>query len=264
MTNGLAFGFTDSIGLHDRGNTTFRVQHNPDGTISARDDQAEADRLLGNNAPRRHTVRAHFTWNLPAMRTDRGGAAGLLAHVLSDWTLSGLWSGETGGAYSIGFSYGSGGSPVNLTGSPNYPARVVIVGDTGGGCSADRLRHFNTSAFNGPPVGSVGLDSGANYMRGCFVSSMDFALSRTIRLPRGMHVQLRVDVFNAFNEAAITNRATTAQFVSPLNAGTIQNLPFDANGNEVPARVRPRGAGLGAATGYQDPRAMQLQIRFAF
>ena len=42
------------------------------------------------------------------------------------------------------------------------------------------------------------------------------------------------------------------------------NLPFDANGNVLPNRVRPNQAGFGAATEYQNPRTIQAYIRFGF
>jgi hypothetical protein len=45
---------------------------------------------------------------------------------------------------------------------------------------------------------------------------------------------------------------------------TITNLPYDAGGNLIDARSRPRGAGFGVATGYQNPRSVQGQIRFSF
>jgi hypothetical protein len=32
----------------------------------------------------------------------------------------------------------------------------------------------------------------------------------------------------------------------------------------VESRSRPRGAGFGVATGYQAPRTLQMQVRFAF
>jgi hypothetical protein len=47
-------------------------------------------------------------------------------------------------------------------------------------------------------------------------------------------------------------------------AGTITNLPYDASGNLIPSLTLPRSAGFGVATGYQIPRAMQVQIRFSF
>ena len=76
--------------------------------------------------------------------------------------------------------------------------------------------------------------------------------------------QLRLDVFNLFNNAAVTNRNTTMQMASPSTPNVITNLPFDASGNLIDARSRPRGAGFGVATDYQAPRTVQLQLRVAF
>ena len=45
---------------------------------------------------------------------------------------------------------------------------------------------------------------------------------------------------------------------------TITNLPFNADGSVIDSRSRPRGAGFGVATGYQNPRTVQVQIRFSF
>ena len=113
-------------------------------------------------------------------------------------------------------------------------------------------------------VGSTGLESGSGYVYGCFISTTDLAIARTIRLGGSRSVQLRVDLFNAFNQSGITNRNTTMSLSSPANPIDIQNLPFDANGNLIDSRSRPRGAGFGVATAYQAPRTLQLQARFAF
>ena len=261
--NGFLFGFNDTYSLSDKQQSTLRLQHNADGTVTVRPDQAEADKLLGNNRPQSHLMRAHFVWNLPRFSGD-SPALRVLGHVLNDWNLSGIWSGQTGSAYTVGFNYQSGGGNVNLTGSPDYAARVRVVGDAGSGCSSDPLRQFNAAAFQGPLVGSVGLESGNDYAKGCFQSQMDLAIARTIRLGGSRSVQLRVDVFNAFNQAAITNRNTTMNLSSPADPVTITNLPYDAAGNVVDSRSRPRGAGFGVATGYQAPRSLQLQARFSF
>src|SRR4029079_17841638 len=111
--------------------------------------------------------------------------------------------------YAVGFSYQNGGGNVNLTGLPDYGARVRIVGDPGSGCSSDPYRQFNTAAFQGPLSNSVGLESGAGYMKGCFASALDLSIARNIRLPGGRNLQLRADLFNAPNAAGITNRNTT-------------------------------------------------------
>jgi hypothetical protein len=48
-------------------------------------------------------------------------------------------------------------------------------------------------------------------------------------------------------------------------AVSITNLPFDpVTGALIDSRSRPRGAGFGVANDYQDPRRVQLQIRFSF
>jgi hypothetical protein len=264
LINGISVGFTDTIGLYDHQLAGLRLQHNPDGTVTTRADQEQANELLGNNRPQRHIMRGTFIWQLPKLSGD-GGTNRVLQAVLNDWSLSGFWTGATSSAYTVAHQYTSNGANVNITGSPDYAPRIRVVGDPGEGCSSDPLRQFNTAAFAGPLPGSVGLESGNDYLRGCFISQLDLAIARVIRLGLGSSsVQVRLDVFNVFNQAAVTNRNTTAQFASPSAPAAITNLPFDANGNVIDARSRPRGAGFGVATGYQDPRTMQLQLRVSF
>jgi hypothetical protein len=179
--------------------------------------------------------------------------------------------------YAVGFSYQNGGSSVNLTGSPDYGARVRIVGDPGSGCSSDPYRQFNTSAFQGPLTNSVGLESGAGYLRGCFVSAFDLSIARNIRLGGGKNLQLRADLFNAPNAAAITNRNTTLMLSNPNDPVTNAAPVFDpvtgllnngvnltSTGAVSPDRSKPKNAGFGVATAYQTPRNVQLQVRFSF
>jgi hypothetical protein len=263
LSGGLAVGFNDTIGLYDRQSVAPRLQHNADGTITTRADQSKADELLGNNNPQRHVARATFVWQTPKL-TNGGSARQVLNHLLSDWTISGIISAASGTAYTITPSYTSAGANVNITGSPDYAPRVVITGDPGSGCSSDPLKQFNTSAFSGPQPGSDGLESGNSYLRGCFISQMDMSINRRIRLPKGISAELRMDVFNLFNQAGITNRNTTMTMANPTSASTITNLPFDSAGNVVTSRSLPRGAGFGVATAYQNPRTMQMQLRFSF
>ena len=263
FSDGFLFGFNDTIGLSDKQNAPLRLQHNADGTITTRSDQTRADELLGDNHPLRHLMRAHFVWNLPHLPRSSAPMR-TLGYLLNDWSLSGIWSGASGPAYAVTAAYTTGGGNVNLTGSPDFAPRVRVVDDPGAGCSDDQLRQFNTAAFQGPQVQSDGLESGNGYLKGCFVSSMDFAISRTIKIGGSRNVQLRVDIFNAFNQSAVIARQTQMTLASPSDPVTITNLPFDAGGNVVPARARPSGAGFGVATDYQTPRSIQLQARFSF
>ena len=53
---------------------------------------------------------------------------------------------------------------------------------------------------------------------------MDLAIARTIRLGGSRALQIRMDVFNAFNQAAITNRNASMTLSSPADPLTILNL----------------------------------------
>ena len=273
--NGLSWGFNDTIGLSATGSTAARLQHNPDGAVTYRADQADADKLLQLD-PVRHTMKGNFVWDLPDLASNQP-TLHVLGYVLNDWQLSGIWTASTGAPYAAGFSYQSGGSNVNLTGSPDYGARIRIVGDPGSGCSSDPYRQFNTAAFQGPLTGSVGLESGAGYLHGCFASALDLAIARNIRLSGGRTLQLRADLFNAPNAAGITGRNATFVMSNPSDPVTNAAPVFDPvtgklnngvnltpSGAVSPDRSKPKNAGFGVANNYQSPRSVQLQIRFSF
>jgi hypothetical protein len=260
---GFSFGFNETASLANRGNTAARIQHNSDGSISLRADQAEADKILAPVVDRVHVLKGNFVWDLPDL-SKAGTAKRILGAVANDWQLSGVWTASTGAPYVIDFSYSGGIGNKNLTGAPSYAARTRIIGDTGSGCSSDPLRQFNTAAFAGPQPGSVGLESGVGYMRGCFEHSTDLAVARNIRLKGSKTVQLRADLFNAFNQGGITGRNATMSLASLATSNVATNLPYDAAGNPIPARIKPNGAGFGVASGYQGPFNMQILARFSF
>jgi hypothetical protein len=263
FTKGVSFGFNDTISLSDYQNTAARLQHNADGSFSIRSDQAEADRLLGTTVANRHIMKGNFVWDLPDIRSDHQAfqAIGL---ILNDWRFAGVWSARTGAPYTAAFSYQNGGGNTNLTGSNDYAARVTVIGDPGSGCSSDPYKQFNTAAFQGPAIGSVGLESGNDYFRSCFINTLDLSIARDIRLGGTRTVQLRVDMFNAPNAAGITDRNESMTLTSPNDPLTVVNLPFLADGSLNPLRSLPKNAGFGVANGYQNPRTVQMQIRFSF
>ncbi len=268
--DGLSFGLNDTWVLYDHAIAGARLQHNPDGTFSFRADQDKANEMLAAVIPNKHIIKGNFVWDLPDLERSGAGmkAVGL---VINDWQLSGVWTASTGGiatggggAYAIGYGYTAGGGNANITGSPDYGGRVRIVGDTGNGCSSDRLRQFNAAAFQGPLPNSDGLESPAGYLRGCFQSAFDLAIARNFRFGGSRVLQLRVEMFNAPNQAIITGRNSTMSLASPNDPVTISNLPYDAAGNVIDARSRPRGAGFGVATTYQAPRSVQALVRLSF
>ena len=153
-------------------------------------------------------MKATALWQLPRLKST-DGMKRVLGYILNDWQVSSVWTGATGTPYAATFSYQNGGSNVNLTGSPDYAARIRLVGDGGGGCSNNQYAQFTASAFQGPLVGSTGLESSNNYLTGCFASALDLSLQRDIRLGGGRSLQLRVDAFNAPNQSLVDRDAST-------------------------------------------------------
>jgi hypothetical protein len=270
--DGVSFGFNDTWVLYDHSIAGARVQHAPDGSWSIRPDQDKANELFNTFIPNKHIFKGNFVWDLPDLKAA-GSALKAVGLVINDWQLSGIWTASTGGvvppttpggAYNVGYSYASGGGNVNITGSNDYGGRVRIVGDPGSGCSKDMYRQFNAAAFQGPLTNSDGLESPNGYLKGCFQSAFDLTIARNIRMGGARNLQLRVDMFNAPNQAIVTNRNTTMNLASPADPVTITNLPYDASGAILANRVKPSGAGFGQATAWQNPRSMQFQIRFSF
>ena len=259
--NGFSFGANYTYGISFTGTTGLvkRLQHAPDGTVSVRPDQAAYEDLNKTLDRRPHYLKANTVWDLPNVN----GMGKIVGAILNDWQLAGVLTMGSGATYDLNFAYQNNGGNVNLTGSPDYGARIVYVGDPGSGCSSNQYNQFNVASVTGPTFGSVGLESGRNIMRGCMDKTLDLSISRDIPVGGGRRLEFRVDAFNALNTVVINNRQNQIQYNSPTDL-TIRNSQFLANGQPDPARLTPRTAGFGAATGAQAMRSVQIYARFAF
>ena len=283
FSNGLGFGTNYNLGLSFKGNTglQFRLQHAADGTISVRSDQAQYEQLNENLAMQRHIIKSFAVWDIPAAPAKWGS---VVKAILSDWQLSGVLTAGSAyrpgaiqangatqtnptnsdnGRYDINYTYQNAGTSTNLTGSPDYAAKIVYLGDPGSGCSSDQYRQFNAAAVTGPSYGSVGLESGRYLLGGCPDHTIDMSIARNIRLGGARTLQFRFDVFNVFNAVIYNDRNNTVIYRSPTDK-TIVNSQFLPDGSLDPNRLQPRNAGFGAATRAQPLRNSQLQIRFGF
>jgi hypothetical protein len=286
--DGLAFGTNYNLGLSLKGNTGLqqRLQHAADGTISLRSDQAQYEALNENLALQRHVIKSYAVWNIP------GPSSGLAKAFLNDWQLSGILTAGSAfqpgaiqangaaqgncalvnapagsncanGRYDITYTYQNNGANTNLTGSPDYAAKILYVGDPGSGCSDNQYAQFNTSAVKGPSYGSVGLESSRYVLGGCPDHTVDLAIAKTVKLGGNKLLTFRWDVYNVFNTVIYNNRNSNVIYRSPTDQ-TIANSQYLPDGSVDPNRLQPRNAGFGAATGAQPLRNSQLQIRFAF
>ncbi len=281
--NGFSFGVNYVLSLSLEGNTGLvkRLVHNSDGSISVRSDQEAYEDLNSMLNLQRHLLKANWVWNLPKVSSDNSGLKAL-GYVINDWQLSGIYTGSSGNRYDLGFSYNANGSNTNLTGSPDYGARIVYKSATDDGCSSNQYVQFDTANVTGPGYNSVGLESGRNVLIGCATHRTDLAIARNIRLGGNRQLQLRVDAYNAFNQAFVNGRQTNANFTSPTDM-TLRNPQYVANAGDTtlapgavgtvlaPGRDLPRNAGFGAANSWTTnlingnyQRVLQFTIRVQF
>jgi hypothetical protein len=264
FSGGLSFGvnYTYSISFEGNAGLTQRLQHAPDGTISLRADQAEYEELNKNIAMQPHVLRGNFVWDMPDLVAD-GGVKRAIGYVVNDWQFSSIFNLSSGTNYDLSYSYQTAGSNVNLTGSPDYAARIIYTGDPGSGCSDNQYQQFNTGAVRGPGYNSTGLESGRSIMRGCTQRDFDISLARNIRVGGGRAVQVRLDAFNAFNVVTFNGRQTQVQYTNPT-AQVIRNPQTLADGSVNPNRLKPEDAGFGAVTSAANMRTVRLTFRFSF
>ncbi len=230
FSDGFSFGANYTYGISLKGNTGLqqRFQHAADGTVSLRADEAEFEKLNETLDRVPHLFKANGIWNSPGIQSK----GGVVRDLTRDWQISAVATVASGGTYGLGSSYQSNGGSVNLTGSPDYGARVTLLPGLGSGCTGDQYAQFNYKAITPPTFGSVGMESGRNYMRGCLTRNVDMSFVRRIRVSSSerYRVELRADVFNAFNIVDINDRNTTLQFTSPTNL-TMVNSQFNADGS---------------------------------
>ncbi len=264
FANGFSFGANWTYSISLKGNTGLsqRFQHDASGKISLRSDQAAYEKLMEKLDVVPHLFKANAIWNSPGINSK--GA--ILRELTRDWQVSAVASVSSGGAYNIGYSYQNNGSSVNITGSPDWGGRAIVdLAKIGSGCSDNQYAQFDVSAVRGPGYGSVGMESGRNYMRGCMSRNIDMSFVRRIRVSPSerYRLELRADVFNAFNIVDINGRSTSATYNNPTSM-TVTNNQFNADGSLNTNRLKPTNAGFGAATSARTLRNIQLQVRFQF
>jgi hypothetical protein len=261
---GFSFGANYTYGFSLKGNTGLnrRLQHAADGTISLRSDQAAYEKLMENLDVIPHLFKANGIWSSPGIQ----GKGAVVRELTRDWQISAVATVQSGAAYTLRYSYQNDGANVNITGSPDWAGRVVLLdlAKLGGGCSDNQYAQFDATTVRGPGYGSVGMESGRNYLRGCTIRNVDMAFVRRIRVGSERYrLELRADVFNTFNITNINGRNSTAQFNNPTSM-TLVNNQFNTDGSLNQSRLKPKDAGFGAANGAMNMRNIQLQLRFQF
>ena len=212
----------------------------------------DTNNRLANYGPldfdRRHNFNVNWVYEFPKFSDNK-----IFALATNNWQLSGIYRYQTGGPYNIGYSI-PGLSSYGLTGTQQIEgARIAVVGNPGSGNTSDPYRQFNVNAFTTPTFGSLGLESGRNFLYRAPINSWDMTVSKEFRFKERAKVEIRLDTFNTLNHTQFNNVNTTLNVTSATNS-TPTNLASET-GNKT---------GFGAVTSVRPPRNMQVVVRISF
>jgi hypothetical protein len=206
---------------------------------------------------RRQSFALNYVYDLPGMQ----GRHALVRGVLGGWQISGFTRFQSGVPYGVGYSI-TGVSQQNITGSSTEGARVYAIGDPYAGTSNNPYNRINAAAFLPPQVGSIGLESGVNYLTGPGINDWDISLQKSFSIKERARLQFRIDTFNTFNHT---------QFGTATGSGINSTLNYASLTNPTPTNLylKPDGTvnninGFGTVNAARDPRELQLVIRLQF
>jgi len=226
---------------------------------------------LANYAPtsfdRRQMLAVNYVYSTPKLSWGNQ----VTRFVTDGWQISGVTQAVTGSPFTPGFSI-SGAGNQNITGSNTEPARIGVVK----GCDPythldDPFNRLNANCFFAPSPGSIGLESGINFLYGPAMVNFDMAIQKEFSFKEKARFQFRVDAFNVFNHSNFSGYNGTLNFNAyPTSGGVVTGLPsitptalgrnangsFNVTGFGTVTQVGP------GALGYS--RVLQTLIRVTF
>jgi len=195
----------------------------------------------------RHVFNLTLSYNIPSPRFGTVGKA-----LFGGWSVDSIFSARSAPAVDVvnqAFTTALGFQSIRPNLNTGVPLYLVDPSFAGG-------RRINPAAFTIQPAGVLQHGNfGRNVLRGFNFLQLDFALRRQFKLTEGLKLQLRGDVFNAFNHP---------NFGNPV--GNLANAQF---GQSI--QMFGRSLGVGGGDGgfnplYQvgGPRSLQFALKIIF
>lgn len=204
---------------------------------------------------RTHLLVFNYVYNLPSPVKSSAGVGKVAGLVTNHWQLSGITTFMTGQPDNLSFSISNlGNLNERYTGSPDVGPRIRFTGSPS--YPKGIYQWMDASVLALPALkGSAGFDSAPRNIRRPGDEDWDISIFKNIPLWReAAHLQLRVEMFNAFNHPRFNDFNRSAQF---NQAGQLINTPSALGGTG--GRF-----GFGALTGTLDPRRIQLAAKIYF
>ena len=185
---------------------------------------------------RTNILKLNWLWDVPKWRS----AVAPVRAVVNDWHVNGIATFQSGAPLIINFTQSTA---TNITGSPSVSARINVIGDPNQvGSGFGPLQAINPKVFAPPAVGTLG-DPSKTLIRGPGIEDWDVSLVKGMPIHERAQLQLRVEMYNAFNHTQFSALNQTAQFNA---AGAQTNAQF------------------GQYTAARNPRIMQWALRLRF
>jgi hypothetical protein len=185
---------------------------------------------------RTHMLRVNWVWDLPKAPVPNKA----LDLLVNNWQISGIASFISGRPSGVGWSTTTA---VDITGTPSDGARIVVL-DNPVLPKSERTfeRNFRTDVFRAPAVGTVG-NAARNILRQPGTNNWDVTASKNLPLHERLRIQLRCELYNAFNHTQFSSFDTGAR--------------FDPQGRQV-------NTNFGTFTAASSARVLQLAMRITF
>jgi hypothetical protein len=212
---------------------------------------------------RKHVFAASYVYSLPNL-SRRFGNNRLAKAVFDGWQLSGISLLTTGEPFEIPLvqdaPFITGSLAITRFDRRQDVAGLVFTRDPQPGKNGLAL---DPDAFALTPIGDIGPWP-RNYLRRPGVNNHDIAILKNFSLgAEGKYLQLRVELFNAFNHTQFSGVNTgfvQARFDAP---GYRLEIPTLRGGSRCPA-TQSQGSCFGEYNAARDPRIVQLGIKLYF
>lgn len=154
---------------------------------------------------RTHVVKINWLYDVPETKWKKGP----LNQILNGWQISGIASLVSGSPLGIGLTTVTA---VDITGTATQGARVAVIGNPVLAKSDQTFsRTFNTAAFALPATGTFG-NAARTVIRGPGIHNYDIAIFKSFPIHEKVRLQLRTEMYNAFNHTQFAGIDTTARF----------------------------------------------------
>jgi hypothetical protein len=217
------------------------------------------------NYDRTHNLTVHYVYDVPEAARLAGNSPVAKA-VLNNWHVSGLSKYTSGAPFTLGFAISGINAGQRVLGTYSIQPLLYRYGSAPGPTDG---QHINPDAYYAPGIGDIGPYP-QTYLRQPGWTNHDLSVYKDLPLwkEKKRYLQLRVEMFNAFNHAEFSSINAATQLTAN---GAVGNAIFNSYPNvKVTNNLRPAnstallGQYFGEYNATRSPRTIQLGAKLYF